>query len=126
RAAYDLRSDGLTARTITVKIRDRDFRTRSARRTVAAAVVSDRVIMDVARELLAKLRAARRVPARLLGVSLSSLAADAEADQLALFERDATLLTETDRDRVLARTVDRVRAKFGDRGILPAGLADDR
>ena len=34
RVAFDLRSDGLGARTITVKIRDRDFRTRSARRTL--------------------------------------------------------------------------------------------
>jgi len=126
RAAADLRGDGLTARTVTVRIRDWDFKTRQASRTLDAPVISDRVILAVAHLLLRKLRKARRVPARLLGVALSSLAADAEADQLTLFERDATLLTETDRDRVLARTVDRVRAKFGDRGILPAGLADDR
>src|SRR5437762_7132460 len=59
RAAFDLRQDGLAARTITIKIRDRDFRTRSARRTLMEPVVSDRVILRVARELLAKLRAAR-------------------------------------------------------------------
>jgi hypothetical protein len=59
-----------------------------------------------------------------LGVALSSLAVDATADQLTLFQRRESELTETDRDRVIARTVDRVRAKFGDRGIFPAGLAD--
>jgi hypothetical protein len=58
-----------------------------------------------------------------LGVGLSSLAVDATADQLTLFERDSEL-AETDRDRVIARTIDRVRAKFGEKGIFPAGLAD--
>ncbi|HVF40463.1 MAG TPA: DNA polymerase IV [Gemmatimonadaceae bacterium] len=123
RAAFDLRSDGLAARTVTVRIRDSDFRTRSARRTLVQPVVSDRVILRVARELLAKLRRARRVPARLLGVALSSLAHDPEADQLKLFKTaNADLTRETDRDRVIARTVDRVRDKFGAKGILPASL----
>jgi DNA polymerase-4 len=126
RAASDLRSDGLGARTITVKIRDRDFRTRSAQRTLIEGVVSDRVIMRVARELLTKLRAARRVPARLLGVALSSLGQDPEADQLTLFGAAGDALdAETERDRVLARTVDRVREKFGPKSIIPAGLSRD-
>jgi DNA polymerase-4 len=125
RAASDLRSDGLAARTITVKIRDRDFRTRSAQRTLLEPVVSDRAIMRVARELLTKLRAARRVPARLLGVALSSLAEDPTADQLTLFSAtDSGTPAETERDRIVARAVDRVRAKFGAKSILPASLAD--
>ena len=124
RAASDLRGDGMAARTVTVKIRDMDFRTRSAQRTLLAPVVSDRVILRVARELLRKLRMARRVPARLLGVALSSLAQDPEADQLALFAA-ADPLAETDRDRVLARAIDRVRDKFGPSGILPASLTRD-
>jgi DNA polymerase-4 len=123
RAAFDLRGDGLAARTITVRIRDMDFRTRSAQRTLAEPVVADRVTMHVARELLAKLRAARRVPARLIGVALSSLAQNPEADQLALFAPETGPDTETDRDRTIARTVDRVREKFGAKGILPASLS---
>jgi DNA polymerase-4 len=123
RAAADLRGDALTARTITVRIRDHDFKTRQASRTLDAPVISDRVILEVSRRLLSKLRQARRVPARLLGVGLSSLAVDAAADQLTLFERDSEL-AETDRDRVIARTIDRVRSKFGEKGIFPAGLAD--
>jgi len=125
RAAFDLRSDGLMARTVTVKIRDKDFRTRSKRRTLVHPVVSDRVILGVARELLAELRQARRVPARLLGVALSSLTQDPKADQLRLFALDRDPLAETDRDRALARSVDRVRAKFGTKGIVPAALAQD-
>src|SRR6266508_468200 len=122
RAAFDLRRDGLAARTITVKIRDRDFRTRSARRTMMGPVVSDRVILRVARELLIKLREARRVPARLLGVALSSLSEDPKADQLKLFKARGEPSGETERDRVVARAVDRVRDRFGAKGILPASL----
>lgn len=125
RAASDLRGDGLSAQTVTVRIRDMDFRTRSAQRTLTAPVVSDRVILQVGRELLAKLRKARRVPARLLGVQLSSLAQDPEADQLALFALGAAKSDETDRDRVLAKAIDRVREKFGAKGILPAALTKE-
>jgi DNA polymerase-4 len=124
RAAADLRADGLTARTITVRLRDHDFKTRQASRTLDAAVISDRVMLEVSHALLAKLRQARRAPARLLGVALSSLAADGAADQLALFDARDAKLAETDRDRRLAKTVDEVRARFGDRGIIPARLAD--
>jgi DNA polymerase-4 len=124
RAAFDLRSDGLAARTITVKLRDMDFRTRSAQRTLEEPVVADRVIMAVAKQLLTKLRVARRVPARLIGVQLSSLAVDPKADQLALFPRVKGPLAETEKDRTLARAVDLVREKFGSKGILPASLSE--
>jgi DNA polymerase IV len=124
RAAADLRSDGLTARTVTVRIRDFDFKTRQTTRTLDAPVISDRVILQVAHRSLTKLRLARRVPARLLGVGLSSLAIDAAADQLTLFERADSTVAETNRDRAIARVVDQVRARFGDRGIFPAALAD--
>ncbi len=124
RATADLRGDGLTARTVTVKLRDHDFKTRQASRTLDLPVISDRVVFATARALLLRLRRARRVPARLVGVSLSSLAADATADQLALFERSDAHLAETDRDRTLARTIDRVREKFGAKSIMPASLLD--
>jgi DNA polymerase IV len=125
RAVFDMRSDGVSARTITVKIRDMDFRNRSARRTLAEPVISDRVVLRVARELLTKLRNARRVPARLIGVALSSLAQDPEADQLALFSQKANPDADTARDRVLSKAVDRVREKFGPRSVLPASLTSD-
>ena len=124
RATTDLRGDGLSARTITVKLRDHDFKTRQASRTLDMPVMSDRVVFGTARALLARLRRARRVPARLVGVSLSSLAVDAAADQLTLFEREDAHLAETERDRTLARTVDRVREKFGAKSIMPASLLD--
>jgi len=119
RAAADLRGDGLTARTIAVKLRDFDFKTRSAQRTLREPVVSDRVILEVAHELLAGLRNARRVPARLVGVRLSGLApAQTDSAQLALVS-DAD---ETARDRGLASAIDRVRDKYGPKSIVPGAL----
>ena len=112
RASADLRDGGLAARTVTVKLRDADFTTRQASRTLSDPVRSDRAVYAVARQLLARLRAARRVPARLLGVALSQLGpADAEG-QLSLLEREAGGI-ETERDRTISRVIDEVRGKFG-------------
>ncbi|HWC74001.1 MAG TPA: hypothetical protein VG454_08690, partial [Gemmatimonadales bacterium] len=119
RAASDMRGDGLTARTVAVRLRDWDFKTRSAQRTFPEPVVSDRVILRVAHELLRGLRKARRVPARLVGVRLSGLAPAKSRDQLSLLSASG----ETERDRGLASAVDQVRSKFGQRSILPGGIA---
>jgi len=122
RASGDLRGDGIAARTITVRIRDHDFKNRSASRTLAEPVMSDRVIYAEAKTLFKKLRASRRVAARLLSVSLSSLASDPEADQFQLFADTNDARRETERDRTVARTVDRLRAKFGVNAVLPGKL----
>lgn len=124
RVASDLRAKGLAARTISVKLKDADFRTRGASRTLAAPVVADRVILAIAREQLQRLRAARRTPARLLGVGLSGLGEGEDADQLLLFgEEPASDTRETARDRALSAAVDALRAKFGAGAIVPGRLA---
>jgi DNA polymerase-4 len=117
RAAAELRSEGLTARTVTVRIRDTDFTTRQASRTVEESLSSDRAIFPIARALLRKLRKARRMPARLLGVSLSNFTAPA-ARQLALFDAGGPAL-ETKKDLDVARAMDAVRARFGRDAIAP-------
>ncbi len=122
RVASDLRSELLAARTIRVKIKDADFTIRQAGRTLPEAVVSDRVIYGIARELLHTLRSRRRTAARLIGIALSSLATNPEPPQLALFDDRATSL-ETERDRTVARTVDSVRRKFGQDAIGAAQLS---
>lgn len=116
RAASDLREDGLLARTVTVRIRDRDFNDRQASRTLEAPVMSDRGILNVARELLRRLRKARPVPARLLGVALSGLVREDGPAQLSLLD-DAAPRAESARDRAVAQVVDRLRHKLGDEAI---------
>ena len=120
RASTDVREAGLLARTVTVKLRDADFTTRQASRTLAEPVQSDRAVFAVARQLLTKLRRARHVPARLLGVALSHLSAADGERQLSLFEPE-TKGAETERDRALARVIDDVRGKFGPDALGRAG-----
>ena len=131
RVSADLRADGLTARTVTVKVRDADFTTRQGSRTLARGVDSERAVATVARELLRRLRRARRVGVRLLGVSLSQLAEEragaAQQPQLALFDEPAAAAggddgVETPRDRALSRMVDRIRARFGREAIVPGEI----
>src|SRR2546425_2656934 len=82
RASADLRDLGLAARTVTVKLRDADFTTRQASRTLPEAVRSDRAVSVVARQLLRRLRATPRMPARLLRVALSPLGPGGPGAQL--------------------------------------------
>lgn len=126
RVGADVRAEGLRARTITVKLRDADFTTRQASRTLDEGIESDRAIHAVARALLARLRRARRVGVRLLGIGLSGFDAGDGPAQLGLFGEDAAAaeVVETERDRALARTVDALRARFGDRAIVPGKILD--
>ncbi|HUF50212.1 MAG TPA: DNA polymerase IV [Longimicrobiales bacterium] len=116
RLAADLRADELRARTITVRLRDSDFRTRQASRTIQEAIQTDRGIYTVARALLARLRAERRIAARLIGVSASKLTS---ADDTQLTLLDGTTPLESERERRLARVADEVRRKYGPDAIAP-------
>ncbi len=113
RAAADLRRHGYRARTVTVRIRDADFRDRRASRTLARPVSADRAIADVALALLARLRKARRVPARLLGVGLSQLVTADDVEQTVLFPDAVADHLESDRDRRLSKALDDLRERFG-------------
>jgi DNA polymerase IV len=120
RLAADLRAEGVRARTITVRLRDFDFRTRQASRTIDQPVETDRGVYAAARPLLARLRGERRVAARLIGVSASNLVARSDG-QLGFFDA-ASADTETERDRALAAVADRLRARYGRDSIVPGDL----
>ncbi|MEQ1856185.1 MAG: DNA polymerase IV [Longimicrobiales bacterium] len=119
-----LRKEGLNAKTVTVKLRDYDFRTRSRSRTLAEPVESDSGIRDVARVLLAELRSQRRVAVRLLGVALSGLSEGSATRQLGLFPEEP-VAGESERDRTVSRTVDQLREKFGRVAGRPGRLLQD-
>jgi len=119
RLGRDLRRHELRARTVTVKLRDSDFRTRQAARSVSPAIESDRALFTIARERLASLRRLRRSPARLIGIAASGLEAGAGPRQLSVFDEPGT---ETDRDRRLARATDELRRRFGPGAVVPGRL----
>ncbi|WP_396213343.1 Y-family DNA polymerase [Gemmatimonas sp.] len=137
RVSSDLRRQALRARTVTVKIKDTDFRTRSAQRTLSAYIESEKSVLKAARPLLRQLRGKRRVPVRLLGISLSHFDDEPEAlplpaTQLGLFAASPAAPVsaaaidpeESPRDRALTRALDRIRDRYGSAAILPAGLVD--
>lgn len=137
RVSADLRRQALRARTVTVKVKDTDFRTRSAQRTLDAFIESERSVLRAARPLLRQLRRRRRVPLRLLGIALSHFDDDEvaapPATQLGLFGADPAPGTtageapdpdESPRDRALTRALDRIRDRYGSGAILPARLVD--
>ena len=120
---HTLRKAGLRARTITVKLRDGDFKTRSGSRTVAEPLETDGATYRIARELLAELRARRRTPARLLGVGLTNLGSGDDPVQFGLFEEEDRL--EGHRERALGHVVDGLRERFGDHAVLPGRIIGD-
>jgi DNA polymerase-4 len=127
RVAQDLREEGMTCQTVTVSIKDGDFTRRSRRRTLGEPVQTAAAIHPVAATLLRELRGKRRVPARLVGVTLEKLGPAAAAAQLALFDgRGEGAGEETQRDRDLAAALDAVRAKFGDAALRPGRAGPGR
>jgi len=121
-----LRAEGLRARTVTVKLRDGDFTTRSASRSVPVPLESDQAIFQVARPLLASLRGRRRVGARLLGVAVTHLEGGEAVRQLPLFPEEAEGgALETERDRVLSRVMDDLKARFGRGAVVPGRILHD-
>lgn len=133
RVSADLRRQELTARTVTVKLRDPRFDTRTARRTLRLPITSERSVVRVAAQLLRALRARRGGAVRLLGISLSHFdGPPPAAAQLGLFEGTSGAApaedpstadpTEGVRDRALTAAMDRIRNRFGASAILPAPL----
>jgi DNA polymerase-4 len=109
---------------VIVKIKDSDFTTRLASRTLPEPLESDRAVGDVAVELLKKLRAKRMVPARLVGVALGGLMPARDAEQLGLFGAPGTVVERAE-DRAVSRAVDRVRERFG-KDAIRAGESTTR
>jgi DNA polymerase IV len=129
RVSADLRMQALRARTVTVKLRDADFKTRSAQRTISKSIESEQSVARVARSLLRMLRARRRVGVRLLGIALSHFdneETSAAPAQLTLFAPPAPTEgddpTEGVKDRALTKALDDIRGRFGKTAILPASL----
>jgi DNA polymerase-4 len=119
RSCSRLRSKGLVAGCVTVKIRRQDFTTFTRQRRVAPATNDSRVLGSVARDLLkAWLAQNRGARIRLLGVGVSQLAV---AEQLDLFSSP----TPGARSK-LDGALDAIREKFGGRALIRAGNLEDK
>jgi DNA polymerase IV len=106
-----LRSSGVKAGTISVKIRDSTFHTITRQRTLPVATDLTDPIWKAALELARP--EVRGIRVRLLGVTASNLGSP---DQLALFEQD------DERVRHVVEASDDLRRRFGERAVTRARL----
>ncbi|MEV7135365.1 DNA polymerase IV [Arthrobacter sp. NPDC093128] len=117
RTAERLRSTGMVARTISLKLRYADFSTITRSRTVHSPVDSAQLIFAVTVQLLESL-GTRPMTVRLVGVRAEQLEDAAHASlQLSLDRRD-------DNWRAAEQALDRVAEKFGSKSVIPARLLD--
>ena len=117
RTAERLRSTGMVARSISLKLRYTDFSTITRSRTVHAPVDSAQLIYAVAVQLLESL-GPRAMTVRLVGVRAEHLEEAAQTSlQLSFDRRD-------DNWRAAEQALDRVAEKFGSKSVLPARLLD--
>lgn len=115
RTAARLRSTGMVARTVAIKVRWSDFSSITRSRTVHAPMDSAQLIYAVAVQLLDGL-GARPLAVRLVGVRAEQLEEAATAPmQLSLDRRD-------DNWRTAEQVLDQVTQRFGDSSVLPARL----
>ncbi len=110
RVARELRAEGYVGRTVTLKLRFKDFRTLT--RSLTGEPTQDGLeIFQRVRSLLARVLLVQ--PVRLIGVSVSGLT-PAESPQLQLFGEPAV------RRARLARAIDALARRFGERAVIPA------
>lgn len=118
KVTWRLRRQGLRGRTVTLKARYGDFTTQTRSLTLTRPTSSSAEIRDAARDLLGGRLGRRGRPLRLVGVTVSQLAREAET-QGELF---ADPLRQ--REQAVDEILDRVNLRFGPRlrrGGPPAG-----
>jgi len=104
-----LRAEGMTARTVTLKLRYSDFTTLSRSATLSEPTVLDREIFSVALSLLDR-ALTRRVRVRLIGVSVSNL-------QMGLWQLPLIDFERRLRWRRLYEAMDRIRDRYGTKAL---------
>ncbi|MBT2567079.1 DNA polymerase IV [Arthrobacter sp. ISL-85] len=117
RTAGRLRSSGMLARTVALKLRFADFSTITRSRTVQTPVDSAQLIYAVALQLLESV-GTRAMAVRLVGVRAEQLEEAARTSlQLSIDRRD-------DNWRAAEQVLDEVARKFGNKSVLPARLME--
>ncbi|MEW1951562.1 DNA polymerase IV [Pseudarthrobacter sp902506025] len=117
RTAGRLRSSGMVARTVALKLRFADFSTITRSRTVQTPVDSAQLIYAVALQLLESV-GIRAMAVRLVGVRAEQLEETARTSlQLSIDRRD-------DNWRAAEQALDEVARKFGNKSVLPARLME--
>ncbi|TQJ40561.1 DNA polymerase-4 [Arthrobacter sp. SLBN-112] len=117
RTATRLRSSGMVARTVALKLRFADFSTITRSRTVQTPVDSAQLVYAVALQLLESV-GTRAMAVRLVGVRAEQLEEAARTSlQLSIDRREENW-------RAAEQALDEVARKFGNKSVLPARLME--
>lgn len=117
KTAARLRAAGMQCRAVSLKLRYADFSTLTRTRTLREPVDSAQLIYEETRALLTAL-GPRRMSVRLIGLRTERLEpAEGAAVQLTLDGRD-------DNWRSAEDALDKINARFGELGVMPARLLD--
>ncbi len=120
RVARRMRRNGITGKTVTLKVKYADFVLATRSETLGHPTDDGTVIYEIICGLLGKTALGKK-PVRLLGVSVSHLSHIATGLQLGLFQQDRT----RDKRKKLNVTLDTLHEKFGVKSILPGTLLRD-
>ena len=137
RTAARLRSHGLKGRTVTLKVKYSDFRLVTREVTLPLGIDDGGEIFRQALTLLEKTEAGKK-SVRLLGIYLSHFGGEPGRDegsgQISLFGHRpqpgvpaprAPRVRDPVRTAKLNEAVDRIRGKYGEKGVRPGTLADE-
>ncbi len=116
--AARLRHAGLRARTVELKIRSSDFKTRHRAQALPEASNATDAIWQTAQNIFEQGLTREMLPLRLLGVGATRLIGEANS-QRSLFDTD-----ERDRQHSLDRTVDAIRKQFGSLAVRRGAIVD--
>jgi DNA polymerase-4 len=105
------RAEGLAGQTVTLKIRFQGFETHSRQQRLDHPSQDDRTLFATAWSLYETARSPRK-PVRLIGLGISELGPP-QAVQQDLFDGGPNRTLDSDRDRSLNATLDRINARFG-------------
>ena len=110
-----MRADKVKARCISVTVRDIDFNDKSHQKKLNSATDITVEIFEICCGLLNELWNMKK-PLRLMGVSLSEVT-DEDDFQLSMFD-----VGKKEKEKVIDRTVDSIRNKFGNNTIVRGGV----
>ena len=117
--ARQLRQAGLRAKTITIKIKDADFKTATRRTTIAVPTQSSETIYKHAARLLNDYKTSKKI--RLIGVGTSGFSTVSASVQLGLFDANEDAADDWEK---IDMTLDSISKKFGRDVVGRATLKD--
>lgn len=120
KVAHDLRQMDVKARTITLKVKESDFKQVTRRKTLSTPTMETKTIYEQAVALLSAYRI--RTSLRLIGVGASGLISAGTYRQMDLFNAYSKPVSGWER---LDHAVDAITDKFGLDAVKPATLTDD-